>query len=222
MILNVNEAVCQRKCIREFSPEPIPDAILLELVEKAGRAPSSKNTQPWSLHLLRGDALEALRTDYLATFDTGDKPRPSYQYSPEPLPEAWMERARQVGFSLFEHKGIGREDRDKRKAHNRENFRFFGAPNMFYLSTTRDFEPGTLMDCGMFIQNLMVLLAGNGYGSCPMYSAVFYPDVVARHLGLDDSTLLLCGLAAGTPLPQSHVNKFDTIREPISNWFKIY
>ena len=56
----VFEAMYQRKCIREFEETQVPMEDLQELLEAAGRAPSSKNTQPWKLFDIRGEKMEAL------------------------------------------------------------------------------------------------------------------------------------------------------------------
>lgn len=222
MSMTVLDSMQARVSIREYTQDLIPMDQIVQLVEAAGRAPSSKNTQPWNLTLVRGAALESLRADYLAAFDAGEKPRFAYRYSPDPLPESWMERARQVGFSLFAHKGIGRDDKEKRRLHDRENFRFFGAPQMFFLGTSASaYSHGTFLDCGFILNNLMLGLVALGYGSCPMYSVMAYPDLLKKHITGSDDTLFIAGLACGVPVKDSSVNAFRTEREPANNWFKV-
>jgi len=87
MINSALEVMHARRSIREFEPELVPADVVRLIVEAAGRAPSSKNTQPWRLYLVQGSALESLRADYLAAFDAGRPGKPGYQYSPSPLPE---------------------------------------------------------------------------------------------------------------------------------------
>ncbi|MDX2185356.1 MAG: nitroreductase [Opitutaceae bacterium] len=216
----VLDALHARHCIREFTDEQIPEETLAALVEAAGRAPSSKNTQPWLLHLVKGAALERLKTAMLATFDAGEKPRPDYRYSPDPLPETWAARAKACGIGIFQHKGIGREDREKRRLHDRENFHFFGAPQVFFLALPKEgLAHGAMMDCGFVLNNLMLGLTALGYGSCPQYSAVAYPDVLRAQLKGTDNQLFLAGLACGRPKPGSHVNAFEPGRLPPTEWF---
>ena len=113
------EAMYSRRSIREFENDLVPQETILNIVAAAGRAPSSKNTQPWTLFLLQGAALDALKADYLAAFDANALGKPDYRYSPDPLPESWMSRARACGIGIFKHKGIGRDDTDKRRKHDR-------------------------------------------------------------------------------------------------------
>jgi nitroreductase len=216
------DAMHARHSIREFEPELVPADTIRQIVEAAGHAPSSKNTQPWQLYLVQGDALATLSADMLAAFDAGQPPRPDYRYSPDPLPAAWLARARACGIGIFKHKGIGRDDADKRRAHDRENFRFFGAPHVFFLGTQASaYSYGTFLDCGFVLNNLMLGLASLGYGSCPQYSAVVYPDVVRRHLPGTEDTLFIAGLSFGRPKADSHVNTFRPTRRPIDEWFKV-
>ena len=211
-----------RRAIREFAPELIPMETVLQLVEAAGRAPSSKNTQPWRLFLLQGRALEDLRTDYLAAFDSGRPGRPSYRYSPEMLPEAWKIRARECGIGIFQNKGIGRDDTEKRRAHDRENFRFFGARQVFFVATQEAaYSYGTFFDCGFVLDNLMLGLASLGLGSCPQFSAVAYPDLLKKHIPGSDDALFIAALPFGRPLPGSHVNEYQPARLPIAEWFRV-
>ena len=216
------DAMHARRSIREFDSEPVPPETIRQLVAAAGRAPSSKNTQPWRLYLVQGDALAALCRDYLAAFDTNQKPQPGYRYSPDPLPEAWLARARACGIGIFKHKDIGRDDADKRRAHDRENFHFFGAPQVFFLGTQASaFSHGTFLDCGFVMNNLMLGLASLGYGSCPQYSAVVYPEILRRHIPGSEDTLFIAALPFGRPKAGSHVNTFQPARLPVDEWFKV-
>ena len=216
------DAMHARRSIREFEPAPLPPETIRQLVTAAGRAPSSKNTQPWRLYLIQGDALAALRHDTLAAFAAQQPPRPDYRYSPDPLPEVWMARARACGLGIFKHKCIGRDEADKRRAHDRENFHFFGAPHVFFLGTQASaYSHGTFLDCGLVLNNLMLGLASLGYGSCPQYSAVVYPDLLRRHLPDTADTLFIAGLPFGRPRAGSHVNTFQPARLPLEDWFKV-
>jgi nitroreductase len=222
MNLSAFEAMHARRSIREFEPELVPMNVINQLVEAAGRAPSSKNTQPWRVYLMQGAALEALRTDYLAAFDASRPGKPGYQYSPNPLPETWAARAKSVGIGIFQHKGIGRDEMEKRRAHDRENFRFFGAQQVFFLGTQENaYSHGTFLDCGFVLNNLMLGLVSIGYGSCPQFSAMAYPDLLKKHIPGSADTLFIAGLPFGRPKAGSHVNEFQPPREPLEKWFTV-
>ena len=211
-----------RRSIREFETDLVPQEIIRTVVEAAGRAPSSKNTQPWVLYLVQGAALDALKAEYLAAFDASTPPKPDYRYSPDPLPETWMSRARACGIGIFKHKGIGRDDKDKRRNHDRDNFQFFGARQVFFLGTQATaYSYGTFMDCGFVLDNLMLGLDSLGYGSCPQYSAVVYPDLLRKHIPGAENTLFMAALPFGVPKKGSHTNDFQPSRLAIDEWFKV-
>ncbi|MFA6962982.1 MAG: nitroreductase family protein [Opitutaceae bacterium] len=211
-----------RRSIREFENELVPDTVIRELVTAAGRAPSSKNTQPWRLYLACGTVLETLRAEFLAAFDAGREPKTEYKYSPHPLPDAWMARAREVGHGIFHHKGIGRDNKEARRAHDRENFTFFGAPQVFFLGTQASaYSYGTFFDCGFVFDNLMLGLESLGYGSCPQYSPMIYSELLKKHLPGSADTLFIAALPFGRPKAGSHVNQFQPARLPVDDWFTV-
>ena len=45
-MLNVAEAIRQRRSIRSFKNVPVPDEMIFEMLEAARLAPSGSNTQP--------------------------------------------------------------------------------------------------------------------------------------------------------------------------------
>jgi len=211
-----------RKSIRAFTEEIAPVDLVQEMVLGANRAPSSKNTQPWKLMLVQGQALENLRADYLDAFNSGKQVAFEYIYSPDPLPEAYKKRAIELGKAFLTHKGIGREDKEKRKEHDSENFKFFGAKQVFFLAVNKgEYANGTLLDCGLFLQALITELNSKGLGCCPQYSVMAYPDLLRKHIPNSENLLFLLALPFGYPKKDSVTNMFTSKREPLENFFHI-
>ncbi len=211
----------ERHCCRAFLQEPVEPKLVEEAIQAAGRAPSSKNTQPWGLEIVTGAKLEELRTAILASFEAKEPASPDFRYSPDPLSETMMARARACGFGLFKHKGIARDDKPARHAHDRENFRLFGAPAYAIFTLPRESEKGTFMDGGMFVGSLLLSLRAVGYESTPMFSVATKPAVIRQVLGIPENRLVVLGLAFGKEDPAAHVNAFRTEREPLEsfvNW----
>ena len=209
------------KSIRAFTGEIVPANIVQNAVLCASRAPSSKNTQPWKLVLLQGQALENLRADYIEAFNSGKELAFEYVYSPNPLPEAYKKRAVDLGKAFLTHKGIGREDKEKRKEHDGENFRFFGAKQVFFLAVNKgEFEHGTFLDCGLFLQALITELHKRKLGCCPQYSVMAYPELLRKHIPNSENLLFLVALPFGYP-KDCLVNAFTTNREPLENFFRV-
>jgi nitroreductase len=60
-MLNVSDALKQRISIRKFLPTPVPQALVRELLDAARWSPSGGNLQPWSVIVLAGAELDAIR-----------------------------------------------------------------------------------------------------------------------------------------------------------------
>lgn len=86
----VTRAIRERRSIRSgFAPDPVPDAVVEEIVACGLAAPSSKNSQPWRLHvvtdrdLLRTVAAAVVAQRDVAAYVPHDpltgQPRPEYR-----------------------------------------------------------------------------------------------------------------------------------------------
>lgn len=205
-----------RHCKRSFLPDPVPKALLADILSAAAHAPSSKNTQPWGVSVIQGEKLGQFSRILCDLFDQDQPENPDYVYIPEPWPEGFLERARACGYELFALKGIERRDRVARKAHDRENFTFFGAPAYLIFHLTPTAERGTFLDMGFFMQNVMLGLVAKGLASCPQFSVASYPDAIRGFLGID--RLIVSGLAVGYPDPDALVNAFVPERLPLEQY----
>jgi nitroreductase len=202
-----------RHSCRAYTSEIPSREKILAAVEAASYAASSKNTQPWKLHVAIGASCDKVRAALLEAFDTGAKGGAEFKYSPDEMPADWMDRARACGYALFEHKGIGRDDKPARRAHDRENFRLFGAPAVAVLSVPRTSERGNFLDAGQFLSFLMLALRAEGYESVPMFSVATQPAALRSTLGIPEDRAIVCALSFGVEDASAHVNAFRTVRE---------
>jgi nitroreductase len=51
--MDIKEAIMTRRTAREFKDEPIPDGLLLEILETTKWSPSPVNSQPWRFIIIR-------------------------------------------------------------------------------------------------------------------------------------------------------------------------
>ena len=87
--MDVLEAVASRYSCRAFLPTPIPEKIIRDIVERAARAPSAGNMQPWRVYAIAGRRLEELKA-LLAPRMATELPKgegTDYTIYPEPLTE---------------------------------------------------------------------------------------------------------------------------------------
>jgi nitroreductase len=127
--MKVSEAMNARQSVRAFTEQPVALADLRELLELAGRAPSGSNLQPWKVHVVSGEAREALIQSVYAkaaTQPAGDTP--DIRMYPAGLQEPWRQRRGDCGETMYTTLGIARDDKAGRFAQGAKNLSFFGAP----------------------------------------------------------------------------------------------
>jgi nitroreductase len=217
-VMNVSEAVERRTSVRAFLPTPIPAAIVEELLERAARAPSGGNLQPWQVYALSGAPLAKLKQETL--LNPGGE-SPEYQVYPPNLWDPLRTRRFQTGEDLYATLGIPREDRDARLRQLAKNGQFFGAPVGLFFCMDRRVGPPQWSDVGMFMQTLMLLATERGIDSCAQEYWSRYPKTAARHLNLPEEMMIFAGMALGYRDPNHPINGVRTQRDPLPIWAEL-
>jgi nitroreductase len=216
---DVFEAARTRRSIRAYTSEPVPRAVLREIVALGRHAPSGSNIQPWRVHVLTGAALRRLGDAIQRAF-LSDEPghRRDYEYYTDPIVEPYLARRRQCGWGLYGTLGIGRGDHEKSKAYRASNYNFFGAPAGLVFSIDCKLEKGSWLDYGMFLQTLMLAARARGLHTCAEASIASYPDIVRRELKLGAEWIVICGMAMGYADDAAHINTFQPPRIEVDEY----
>ncbi|RAP34687.1 nitroreductase [Candidatus Marinamargulisbacteria bacterium SCGC AG-439-L15] len=210
----------ERHCKRAFLNKPVPKDTINDILQIAGNAASSKNSQPWQVAIITGKTKDTLSKKMCEQFDKGASDTPDYTYMTDPTPPHFKDRARDCGYRLFELKGIDKNDHNKRKAHFRENYTFFGAPVALIFHLHPKAEPGNFLDIGLFMQNVMLGCIAYDLGSCPQFSITSYTNTIKSLLTINKERIIVCGMAIGYPDPKAKVNSFIPPRLTIENYSK--
>jgi nitroreductase len=225
---SVDAAIESRFSARAFLPKPVPRAIITDILRIARRAPSGTNTQPWRVYVLQGASRDALADQVCAAHDAvyaqpelaaqyaGD-----YDYYPRKWAPPYLERRRENGWGLYGLLGIVRGEKDKMHAQHQRNFRFFGAPVGFMFTIDRVLARGSLLDYGMFLQNIMVAARARGLHTCPQAAWIDFASIVQAHIGAGSGEMLICGMSIGYADETHKVNSFHTPRagvEAFTRW----
>lgn len=214
--MKVSEAMAARASVRAFLPDPVPRALLREVLLKAARAPSGGNLQPWIVTVLDGEALEEFRARAVAA-PQGASEYPVY---PPNLHEPYRSRRFAVGEAMYAALGIPREDKPARLRWFARNAEFFGAPAALFVHVDRRMGAAQWADLGMFLQSVMLLLVEAGYDSCAQEAWAFRHALVDETVGADPETMLFCGLAIGKRDPAHPVNAMRADRAPEAEWLR--
>jgi nitroreductase len=218
--LSALEAVTGRRSIRRFLPTPVSEETVHAILAAASRAASGTNFQPWLVHVVTGTARDRLSAAVISAASAGETSL-EYSYIPETVKEPYISRRRKVGYDLYEKYGIDRGDYPARKAAMLRNFEFFGAPVGLFFTMDRDMALGAWLDCGMFMQNVMIVARAYGLETCPQQAWCDFGAVVHRELGIPAEQILLSGMALGMPDMGASENTLVTERvtpEEFATW----
>jgi nitroreductase len=217
--MDVFEAVTSRYSCRAFLPTPVPEATVRDLLERAARAPSGGNLQPWRVHVLTDHRLEALRAivrsrlDELPHFEGAE-----YDIYPRNLKEPYESRRHRSGVMLYQSVGVTREDRAGRYRQYARNFLFYDAPVGMFFSIDRSMGSPQWSDLGGYIQTVMLLARGCGLHSCAQEAWTHLHKTVPPFIGLSPEYMLFCGLALGRADPDAPINNWRAPREPLESF----
>jgi nitroreductase len=217
--MNVTEALATRKSVRAFKPEPVPRALVEEILLKAARAPSGGNLQPWKVHALIGPARDELvrRTkERMAVNPRGGVPE--YHIYPPDLTEPYKTRRFRIGEAMYATMGIGREDKMGRLAQFVRNWEFFGAPVGLIFSIDRQMQQGQWSDLGGFLQSIMLLAREYGLHTCAQEAWAPFHEVIRAYLNVPQEEIIFAGMALGYADEAEPINSLVSERAPISEW----
>jgi nitroreductase len=215
-MLSVDQAILQRRSVRGFLPDEVPQPMLDEVFEIAQRAPSNCNVQPWVPHVVSGAALERVRRALVAAGEQDLAIKPDW---PADGKFDGIYRARQVdaAVQLYGAMGVERSDLVGRRAAYVRNLDFFGAPHAVFIFMPHPFDTREATDIGMYAQTLMLALTARGIASCAQGALGLYPDIVRATLGLPAAQRLLFGISFGYEDPTDKANAARVGRAPTAD-----
>lgn len=221
----VDAAITSRMSARAFTAQPVARQTLTELLQVASRAPSGTNTQPWKVYVLQGSSRDTL-CDKVCTAhdairanpDLAAQYREEYDYYPEKWVSPYIDRRRENGWGLYGLLGIGKADKDKMHLQHQRNYKFFDAPVGLMFTMDKVMGRGSLVDYGMFLQNIMVAARGHGLHTCPQAAWNGFGKIILPHIGAGPEEMLICGMALGYADETDVVNTFKTPRVPVEEF----
>ena len=221
----VDAAIEGRRSVRAFTSQPVPRATLEHILSVARRAPSGTNTQPWKVYVLQGPSRDQLVDKVCAVHDAiranpelAAQYREEYDYYPEKWVSPYIDRRRENGWGLYGLLGIGKADKDRMHQQHQRNFRFFDAPVGLMFTVDKVMGRGSLVDYGMFLQNIMVSARGHGLDTCPQAAWNGFASIILPHIGAGPDEMLVCGMSLGFADTSEPVNTFHTPRETVESF----
>jgi nitroreductase len=214
--MDFDDVILGRRSIRGYKPDPVPKALIEEILALAMRAPSSMNTQPWNFYVVTGEPLDKIRAGN--TQRTVDGVPQSREFrTGEPF--AGIHRERQIGVAkqLFAAMGIDRDDQAKRQDWVLRGFRQFDAPVCILVTYDRvlDGSDDTPFDCGAVATALVNAAWSRGLGAVINSQGIMQSPVVREHAGIADNQIILKSIALGWPDDDFPANSVVSTRKSV-------
>ncbi len=200
MTMSYDEVVLGRRSIRGFKPDPVPMALIKEILTMAMRSPSSMNTQPWNFTVVTGEPLNRIRAGNTERNLAGIPHSREFRIG---QPFAGVHRERQIGVAkqLFSAMGIARDDAPARQDWVLRGFRQFDAPVCVIITYDKVLagSDDTPFDCGAVSTALVNAAWSRGLGAVINSQGIMQSPVVREHAGIPDDQVIMKAIALGWP-----------------------
>lgn len=212
----LDEALRARRSIRAFRPDPVPKALVEEILTLASLSPSGTNIQPWRVHVAAGDVRRQLEAEVLRHRETA--PVDAHAEFPRSgkRKEPYVSRMRTLGKAMYGLLEIPKGDEAANWAQWGRNYRFFDAPVGLILTIDKDLDRMSYVDVGMFLQSLMLAAKARGLDTCAQGAWNGYWTVTRRILHIPEDEFIICGVSLGYADADAPVNRLQAEREPVA------
>jgi nitroreductase len=199
-MMTFDEVVLGRRSTRGFKPDPVPRALIEEILTLAMRAPSSMNTQPWNFTVVTGEPLDRIRAGNTERNMAGIPHSREFRTG---TAFEGVHRERQIGVAkqLFSAMGIARDDAPARMDWVLRGFRQFDAPVCVIITYDRvlNGSDDTPFDCGAVSTALVNAAWSRGLGAVINSQGIMQSPVVREHAGIAEDQVIMKAIAIGWP-----------------------
>jgi nitroreductase len=202
-----------RRSIRAYTTEPVPEELIREILDEARWAPSSRNTQAWSVWVLAGSALERFKTAFKAALareeaDASDLPGTATEEWPQ------VGSARAVELMKTRAATLEAAGEVSGPAVSLERMAdCFGAPVLLVFGFEGCLAPAyATYDTASLVQNVCLAAFDKGLGTCQSTTLVRYPGLLRQLLPGADEKRLVVAVTLGRPDLEAPANAFERSR----------
>jgi len=198
--MDYKDVVMGRRSIRGYKPDPVPKAVITDVLEMAMRAPSSLNTQPWNFYVVTGDVLDKIRAGNVERTLAGVADSREFRGGPG-YQGVHRERQIEIAIQLFSAMGIERDNKEKRQDWVLRGFRQFDAPVSIVVTYDRSIHGSDIgpFDCGAVTNALVNAAWSKGLGCVINSQGIMQSPVVREHAHIPDDQVIMICVAMGYP-----------------------
>ncbi len=220
--MNTEDALRQRRSVRAFLNKKVEPEKIKAILTAASHTPSGANMQPWQVAVVTGSSKQKLQSKIEDSFRNEESRKGDFQYYPLTWKNPYKRRRVNCGRQMYNALDIQRKEKQKRFEQWTANYRSFDAPVMllFFLDSTM--QTGAFLDCGMFLQSIMLSAMEYGLSTCTQASLSEFPKIIKESLGYPQDSTLVCGMALGYEDTSAAINSYRTPREEVESFTRFY
>jgi nitroreductase len=221
----VSAAIIQRRACRAYTPDPVPDELVREVLAEARWAPSATNTQSTWVYVLAGQPLATLKAGLREYAESEVPPNPDLGQG-QPLRPPYLDRQQELfqtrmSFIAAEEAKMGIQPPATPVNPGVAMSAIFGAPTVLVLAFDKDqFVPYGCFDAGLFSMAITLAAQARGLATCITGSNVRYPDVLRKVIPGTQSQNFMVLIALGYPNWDAPVNRFPRTRLPVDEFVR--
>jgi len=212
----ITDAIKNRSSKRAYLAKSVSKEIQEKILKTAAMTPSGANMQPWITYAISDeDILKKVGDAIIEVMNSGVEHDQFIQYYPVKWVAPYKKRRIITGAGLYKLMEVDRKDNDTRIKMWQDNFRWFGAKTVFFVFTDKaniDESQGTLIDCGAYMQSIMLAAQEFGVDSCPQGSTTEFGKVIAKALDIPDNLALLYSVVLGYADGDAKINSYQPAR----------
>ena len=205
--MTVMEAIKGRRSIRKYKPAPVPDAVILQLLECARLAPSMSNSQPWRFVVIKDSLIKKKLVEYAYNL-------------------RFIESAPCIIVCCVDLSVRTQKDARRRLKELMIDGTYADVGNISYVLPeilNPDIDPAQLLsecefDSAIATEHIVLAATALGLGTC--WIGMLENDKVHQLLNLPEEIrvvkLLVLGYPAQSPLPRPRIPLESIILSPIS------
>lgn len=212
----VSRLALARISCRAYRPDPVPRAVLDEIFTVAQFSANWCNAQGWDVIVTQGEATERFRRALVArASDPAAGSQPDIPF-PADYPGVHGTRRRKSAIELYRAAGITRDDKASAASLMLDNYRLFGAPHVAILTVEAELGAYGVLDCGLYLGNLMQLMQARGIGCIAQGALPRFSPLIREHFAIPENRKIVCGLSFGYADESQPVNACRTSRAPVA------
>jgi len=202
-----------RRSIRAYTSEPVSEALIREILDEARWAPSSRNTQAWSVWVVTGDALARFRTAFKAALDREEADASDLAGT---ATSDWPQACSLRAVELMKTRAATLEAAGEMAGPAASMARMaecFGAPVLLVFGFENCLSQAyASYDTASLVQNVCLAAHDKGLGTCQSTTLVRYPGLLRQLLPGSEEQRMVVAVTLGYPDLDAAANTFERSR----------